>query len=126
MALYNPCTGLAWKDCIHGNLLGGIVDKFLEFVPDAAKAASQAKLALEPLSVFISRARKLYVRRDTLWQVRFNRLPDLKMSQHRKTGGSREQMLERMAAQNEICIHRVVGSLKQLGKRIEGRGQYPV
>jgi hypothetical protein len=34
--------------------------------PDAAKAASEAKLALEPASIFISRAtRKLYVRRNT-------------------------------------------------------------
>src|SRR5205807_2076256 len=33
---------------------------------DAAKVASEAKLALEPVSVFISRAtQKLYVRRDT-------------------------------------------------------------
>jgi hypothetical protein len=39
---------------------------------DAAKAASEAKLALEPVSVFISRAtQKLYVRRNT-----HKRLPD--------------------------------------------------
>jgi lipoprotein-anchoring transpeptidase ErfK/SrfK len=39
---------------------------------NAAKAASEAKLALEPVSVFISRAtQKLYVRRDT-----HKRLPD--------------------------------------------------
>jgi hypothetical protein len=39
---------------------------------DAAKAARDAKLALEPVSVFISRAtQKLYVRRDT-----HNRVPD--------------------------------------------------
>jgi len=39
---------------------------------DAAKAASEAKLALEPVSVFISRAtQKLYVRRST-----HQRLPD--------------------------------------------------
>src|SRR5262249_62074707 len=38
----------------------------------AAKAASEAKLALEPVSVFISRAtQKLYVRRHT-----HKRLPD--------------------------------------------------
>src|SRR5664280_2011538 len=37
---------------------------------DAAKAASEAKLALEPASIFISRAtQKLYVRRDTHKQV---------------------------------------------------------
>src|SRR5262249_3206337 len=39
---------------------------------DAAKAASEAKLTLEPVSVFISRAtQKLYVRRNT-----HKRLPD--------------------------------------------------
>ncbi len=39
---------------------------------DAAKAASEAKLALEPVSIFISRAtQKLYVRRNT-----HKRLPD--------------------------------------------------
>ena len=37
---------------------------------DAAKAASEAKLALEPVSVFISRAtQKLYVRRNTHKQL---------------------------------------------------------
>ena len=44
---------------------------------------------------------------------------DLEMSRDRKKGGSREQMLERMAAQNELHTPRE----EQVAKRIEGRGQ---
>ena len=54
------------------------------------------------------------------------RLARLEMSQHRETGGSRKEVLERMTAQDEIPVDRVVVELEQLGKRIERGGSDPV
>jgi hypothetical protein len=45
-------------------------------------------------------------------------LPDLEISQHRKTGGSREKVLERMPAQDEICMDHLIGELEPFCKRI--------
>src|SRR5262249_56376873 len=54
------------------------------------------------------------------------RLARLEISQHRETGGSREKMLERMPAQDEIRIYGVVLKFEQLGERIKHRRDDPI
>src|SRR5215813_10164887 len=50
----------------------------------------------------------------------------LEISQHRETGSSRKEVLERMTAQDEIRMDRVVVELEQLGERIKRGGGDPV
>src|SRR5262249_16863290 len=54
------------------------------------------------------------------------RLARLEISQHRETGCSCKEVLERMTAQDGIRMDRVVVELEQLGERIERGGSDPV
>src|SRR6516165_6272971 len=53
-------------------------------------------------------------------------LARLEISQQRKAGSSSEEVLERMPAQDEIRVDRMVIEFKQLGERIERAGNNPV